>query len=591
MSDVRTAPSAQRLTTGAIGIVKHSRATGLGLLLAVLLGVLVVPPLVVIVWHSLLPTDDIGLGGTLTFSSYRATFQSDAIGSATFWTLVFAVASTAVAVVVGGGLAYLAGTTNVGLQRLTTAGAFVSLAVPFLVRTLGWIYLVNPGHGLINTVLGGPFRSLNVDGMAGMVFVQGFFVVPLAYLLLRGPLANFDRSLDEAASMCGASWVRRARRIWMPVMMPALGSASLLVLILMLQSLEVPILIGVPSGKLVLSSLIYEDLHASLGPSYGQAAVYAVVLLVVVGIALAAYIRVTAASERFRTVQGKSRAQDPIRLSPPLRILGTLFVLLVLLIEVLPIVSVMVVSFEKVVGDPHSGWGLANYRSMDSYGGLTSSVVHSLIAASISACCCVVLGFAVAWHSVRGRSRFLKSLVDSLASIPLVYPGVILSLALLIFFLPLHIPVYGTLVIFVLGFVIAFTPLVVRYAHPAIVQLHPELEEAAHVSGARGLKTMANVVVPLVRSSLGVSWVLVFLLATQDLAIVSLTYGANTNLISTQLFAMYEDGNFGPMMPFAALTSFGCLLLCGFVGGAAFVARRVRPRGATTPTYTMEHSS
>src|SRR5208283_30255 len=108
------------------------------------------------------------------------------------------------------------------------------------------------------------------------------------------------------------------------------------------------------------------------------------------------------------------------------------------------------------------------------------------------------LGFCVSWVVSRGRG-FGRAALDPLSLVPLAIPAMVFALGLLWVYVAVPLPIYGTLGILLLAYVTHYLPFGVRTAGAALRQLHPELEEAARVSGATWLHAMRRITLPLLR--------------------------------------------------------------------------------------------
>jgi iron(III) transport system permease protein len=98
------------------------------------------------------------------------------------------------------------------------------------------------------------------------------------------------------------------------------------------------------------------------------------------------------------------------------------------------------------------------------------------------------------------RPSLLSRGVDQLGTLPLVVPGVVLSLAVLRVFINSPIPVYNTAWIILIALVIHYLPWGLRFNHAGLITQHRELEEAADVSGASRLRVFLRILVPLILS-------------------------------------------------------------------------------------------
>src|SRR5712672_1428086 len=183
-----------------------------------------------------------------------------------FGTIVFALLSTIVSVVLAVMLAYMTERTDMPFRNVAWAATLLPMAIPGLLFAMSWTYLLSPKIGLYNLWLrdllepfgvefdSGPF---DVYSFAGMIFVEGLRGVATNYLIVVGAFRNMDPAFEEAARMSGCSGWQAFRRIFLPLMTPIILAASIYSLMTHLESLEIPLVIGFPSKIYVFPSYIY----------------------------------------------------------------------------------------------------------------------------------------------------------------------------------------------------------------------------------------------------------------------------------------------------------------------------------------------
>ncbi len=224
-------------------------------------------------------------------------------------TIVYALGSSALAIALGASAAWLVARTDAPFRRIVTATAFLSLAVPVIIKSIGWIMLLGPNGGLVNVVLrllvGGDEGPIALYSLGGMIFVEGMLWMPVVFLLTLPVLGAMDPSLEEAAATAGADLRQVFQRVTLPLMRPSVVAVFLLALIRALKSFEVPLLIGAPGNLHTLTTAIYESIHTGFLPKYGEASAFAVLLLRSRRVPLAYYYWLTKEASRFATITGK----------------------------------------------------------------------------------------------------------------------------------------------------------------------------------------------------------------------------------------------------------------------------------------------
>jgi iron(III) transport system permease protein len=538
--------------------------------MVMLFGYLVLPPLFFMIWSSLSPSSTLTRAGGISLRVYEAIFASPSLQHLVWDTLVFALGSTVVGTCLGGVMAWIVERTNVPGRQGAYVAVFLGFAVPALIRVIGWILLLGPQNGVLNQLsqqLFGPYGPMaNVETMPGMIFVEGSFWAPVAFLLMVGPFRGMDASLEEAAEIAGASPWRTYRSVTLRLIFPSILSILILTFIRTVQAFEVPLFLGVPAGIHVLTASIYTDIQESYIPDYAQASAYGVLLLTFLSLVLWLYASVTRHAQRFQTITGKAFRSRRIDLGP-WRWAATAFIWLMVVIEGLPGAYMVLASFLKSLGRVSlwQNFTDANYRQLSAFPGIAVSMYNSLIIALVSASVAVVLAVMASWLIARAQVRGRRA-IEFLISLPLVFPGVVMSLAMLIMYLRVPVHLYGTIWVFVLAYVATFTPYAMRYTHPALLQIHRELEEVAFVSGAGWLQTFYRILAPLLKPAMLGAWMFIFLISLRELSVASLLYTSRSQVIATQLLDMWTNGNLNVLSAFGTVVS----ILGAVVAGVVF---------------------
>ena len=169
--------------------------------------------------------------------------------------------------------------TDVPWKPFLFAAALAPLAIPGVLYTIAWIFLASPRIGILNV---GPIH-LDVFSPAGMIVVEGFHSAPLVFLLMVAAFRALDPSLEESAVTSGARPLTAFRRVTLPLVLPALWAAVLIVAVRALESFEAPALIGIPAGFWVFTSRIWRAL-GQYPAQLGEAGAYSLSLLVLTAV-------------------------------------------------------------------------------------------------------------------------------------------------------------------------------------------------------------------------------------------------------------------------------------------------------------------
>ena len=287
-----------------------------------------------------------------------------------------------------------------------------------------------------------------------------------------------DPSLEEAAVVSGSSEWQVFRRVTFPMAAPSVLSVLILTFVRSLEAFEIPALIGLPAGIEVLTTQIYMQLKGTIIPDYGHASAYSVILIALVSLALIPYYRITQDTFKFSTVTGKGfnpRRKDLGKW----RVLGGLLLLSLPFLQLLPMIALLWSSLTPFLQVPSMAalgqLSFANYALAFNDPKIIRSTVNSLLVSVTSASAAVAVAFVVAWIVAR-TSISLRWMLDRLTMLPLVFPGIVLGVAVLQMYLLLPVPVYGTVWIMVAAF---------RAALPALCHAMQSRRIARNPQGTR----------------------------------------------------------------------------------------------------------
>lgn len=520
-------------------------------ILVALLALGIVPALAFLALSSLHEFNPDGSFGAPTLAHFVAVFSSHAFAATLVNSLIYSFGSALVALVIGTAQAWLAERTDAPGRQWLYVAAIVSLGIPYVLYIVAWLLFLGkagPLNRLLIDVFGAGGPLINVNSLGGMIFIEGMLWSPLAFLLLSSVFRNADAAFEEAATMCGASLPATLRHVTFGMSQPALLALALLVFIKAAESFEVPALVGLPGGTNVLTTAIYERLILSVPPSVGSASAFSVLLLVVMAVLLQLYGRLSAQAHRFRTVTGKGFRPRVIRLGAwryPITAVIALIPTVVVLVPLATIVWAALLPFYQ----PFSIAGLSrlqltNFAAVLDSPAAREAMVNTLMLGAASATLvtglCAVAGWCVARRVPGSR------LIDALAAMPLIFPGIVLGLAFLQIFVHAG-ALYGSLLSLILVSVIAYVPYGLRYAQLGVIQIHPELEEAAGITGAGYPATFLRIVLPLLLPALISCWLFVFLLAVRAMALVLLLTGPDSKVVAVMLFDHWNNGMIGEL--------------------------------------------
>jgi iron(III) transport system permease protein len=551
------------------------RRGSLGVLVAGIVAVLVLPPAWTLLRTSLgTMQSDMSLSG-LTLQNYADLLASPRLGATALNSVMFATCATLVSLLFGGILAWLVERTDVPLKRLAYLTTIISLGTPYILYVTAWLYLLGragPFNDVYRSLIDPDAAPLNVNSLGGMVMIEGFLWSPLVFLLLSSSFRAANADMEEAARMAGASIAQTVMRISLKLAWPAILALALFVFIRNLESFEVPALVGMPGRVDVLTTEIYRSIK-EMPPRLGYASAFSVVLLLIVSVLLFFYGRISRHAERYASITGKGYRPRPFLLGRA-RWPAACFILFnFLVVLLLPILALVWVALQPFVRPMR--WAALKYLTTKQFAAVLTSPhylelgINTLIVAVATASAVMVLTMFAGW--LAARRQIGGAVSDQLVTVPLVFPGLVLGVALLELALRLPIPIYGTLWLIVLAFLIRYMPYGMRYSFAGILQIHPELEQAASVAGAGRGTMLRKVVLPLLWPAMASGWLFIFLLCAKEMSLPLLLAGPNSQTIAVAMFDLWSNGQGGEV---AALGLLWAALMTAVAAAFHAVMRR-----------------
>lgn len=539
---------------GLVERVRNVQARTLAIVAVVgLLVWLVLGPVTMLVVSSFRASEGrlpISPGVEWTLDNYIAVLTNPATYAVMWNTFLFAGGALVVSFALSITFAWLIERTDLPMRGALFVVIIASIGLPNVIAGIAYALLLNPTNGLVNIVLRG---LLGIDGregplnaytLPGMIFVQGITLVPVTYLLVAAAFRAMDTAMEDAGSTSGAPYRTVMRRITLPLLTPALLAALVYQFVTVIESFDIPLVLGLRGGVPVLSTTVFVETQPSGGlPNYGLASAYALLLLVVAIGPLLLYNRVLGRGDRYATISGHSYLPRRIRLGAwkvPALILSLSFIFVSF---VLPALVMLWTSLQPfyAVPSPESISRITLDAYVDVLTGprLQRALVNTVILGVCTGLGAMVLGLLVSWILVRTRSRFRFAL-DVLAFTPHAMPGVLIGLSVLLIYLILPLPLYGTIWIIVVALGTQYISIATRLMSSGIAQIKNELEEAGAVSGAPWGAVIRRIVLPLVLPAFLNGFLLVFLLAIKNLTLALILFSPESVVMSTLVWHYWD---------------------------------------------------
>lgn len=473
-------------------------------------------------------------------------------------TLVIVLASSVITVLLAGTLAWIQERTDAGLGPIGDVLPLIPLFLPGIAMAIGWKVLATPDVGFLNGMLASVFEPLgispevNIHSYAGLIFVYVLHNLPYAYLPIAAAFRNLDPNLEEAARVSGARPLHVLRTISLPAIGPALLAGFVLCTVIGFSLYSVPVILGTPAGIETLSVKIIDAIHNTYPPKYDVAALLSLLLFIILAALWYAQTRV-AKRARFAQVGGRLTAASHTKLGAAKWIPRTVAVVYVLLASVIPLATLLLVSFQAYWQPDISAsiWTLQHYdRVIFNYPLAVSSIQNSVSLGLVGGGITVLVGAILIVFATRRRGLVGRA-ADSIGKLPAAVPHAVLAVAFIFAFAGPPFALAGTILILGLAYFVTYLPYAVITSEASVGQVHPSLEEASRVSGAGSGRTFRSIIVPLVSPGLFAAWALVYVKVLGDLEVAVLLGSGRTPLIGFVLLDVYEQGSFNQVAALA----------------------------------------
>ena len=463
-----------------------------------------------------------------------------------------------------------------GLIRALILGAFIT---PPYLGAIGWILLGGPNAGWLNRVFmaltGSSSGFMSVYSFGGLVLVTALYAFPYIFVFTSAALDLVSTEMEEAANILGAGGLRTTFRITLPLVLPAILGGATIVFLDTVALFGTPAIIALPARIRVMTLVLWQFFEF---PVRAEAAAAYSIPLIAFTVALIVFQRLLLGRKGYVALTGKGGGRRLAQLGLWRFLVLAYALLIVALAVILPYAALAQAAFSKAWGLGLS-WGnltLANFRTLLADYNSRQTIIHSFTYSAAAACLAVALALIVAYIVAR---RLVKggNALSMLCMAPLVIPGIVLGVAFYATYAPPPIALYGTAAILVIGYVTRFLPIAYVNAAAGMRSLNPEMEEAVRILGGGRLRALVRVVVPLLKTNLVGSWLLVFIPATRELSTALFLVGARTRVISVMMLDLSENGSFETLaaLGFLLLVATIIIVLIGYkIVGRDFMLRR-----------------
>jgi len=498
-------------------------------------------------------------------------------------TILLAILSSVLAVVIGTTLAWCASMLPAPVRRVGELAPLLPLVVPAVAAVTGWIFLLSPKVGYLNMVLRllpglggleeGPF---NIYSVTWIIIITGLLLSSFVYVFVLTGLRNMGQELEAAAAACSAPARMRFFTITLPLLRPSIVFATGVVFLLGLGQFTAPLLLG-RSAKIdvITTEMFYLTERYPVDFGLGAALGFPILAIGVLVVLAQKY----ALGEQRRYVVVSARSRYNLRSTSwwAAAVIG----LYLLLTTVLPLAALAFVSFSPFWSGSLQlpDFTLRHWKSVLNNRALVDAIWTSVQASVIGIAILIPLGFGMAFALLQS-TRILKPVrmaIDFFATLPIAVPASLMGFGLLFVYSQPPIQIYGTNAVIIVTYVTLMIGHSTRLQFTTLVATGQEFLEASRACGAGPLRSLLLVLLPMCRKGIAATAALTFVLLFHEFSASLMVRSARTQVIGSVMYDVWAGGVFSEVAVLALImvvvTVLG-VVLAGLLGGTDSLQRK-----------------
>lgn len=454
---------------------------------------------------------------------------------------------TLISLLIGVPLAYFYTMFEVkGKTALQILIILCSMSAPFI-GAYSWILLLGRNGlitNLIRTLTGITIPS--IYGFNGILLVQALQLFPLVFLYVCGALKNIDNSLLEAAENMGCSGVKRFFKVVIPLCMPTILAATLLVFMRAFADFGTPLLIG--EGYRTFPVIIYNAYFSEVGTNHSFGAAVSVIAILITTVI---FLIQRYANNKFQFTMNALHPVERKEIHGWKNVLMQIFCWGVVLISFAPQVYVIYTSFQKTSGKLFvSGYSLDSYKKAFETSG--RAIPNTFIIGFIALAIVIVLAILIAYLVVRRKNK-ANDAIDTLSMVPYIIPGSVVGIALVIAFNSKPLVLTGTAAIMVIALVVRRIPYTIRSSVAILQQIPMTVEEAAISLGSTKLEAFFKITVPMMSNGILSGAILSWITIITELSTAIILYNLKTITLTLAIYTNVTRGSYGIAAAYATI--------------------------------------
>ena len=493
-------------------------------------------------------------GVEFTLEYFQSFFSQKYYVKSIFNSLKVSICATALSLAIGVPLAYFYQMYEIkGKTILQVLIILCSMSAPFigaysLIMLLGRSGVITK---FIESII--PIRMPNIYGFNGILLVLSLQLYPLVFLYVSGALKNIDNSLLEAAENMGCSGFKRFFKIVIPLCMPTIIAAALMVFMRAFADFGTPLLIG--EGYQTFPVIIYNSYFAETGGDHNFGAAISVIAIVITAIIflIQKYI-----NGKFTFTMNALHPIERKEIHGIHYVLVNIYSWFVVAIAFLPQIYVIYTSFLKTSGKIFlKGFSLDSYRYAFTH--LTKAIPNTFIIGGLALIVVIVLAILIAYLVVR-RNNLMNKVIDTVSMVPYIIPGSVVGIALVMAFNKKPLVLTGTMIIMIVALVIRRIPYTIRSSTATLQQISMSIEEAAISLGSSKLKAFFRITVPMMANGILSGAIMSWVTIITELSTAIILYNLNTITLTLATYTYVSRGNYGIAAAYATILTVSTII-------------------------------
>ncbi len=462
-----------------------------------------------------------------------------------------AVVTCAISLVLGVPLAYLYNMYVIrGRKFLQMLIILSSMSAPFI-GAYAWVNLLGRA-GVITKFFKSAFGITipPIYGFNGIVLVLTLKLFPLVFMYVSGAMKNVDKSLLEASANMGVSGAKRFFTVVIPLCMPSILAATLMVFMRAIADFGTPLMIG--EGYTTFPVIIYNEYVGEVGTNHNFAAAIAVVAIL---ITLLFFLVQRYLTKKNSFTMSAMNHVERKKAKP----LGSFFIHLygygLVALALLPQVYLVYLSFRKTNPSGEvfqDGFSLQSYQHVFSRMGNT--IWNTVRICGMALVFIIILAILISYLTVR-RRNVLNATIDTLSMVPYVIPGAVVGISMILAFNNKYLPLVGTAAIMVIAMCVRRIPYTIRSSVAILSQIPMSIDEASESLGAGKFKTLVKVTIPMMFNGIFAGAIMSWVTLITELSSSMLLYSFRTQTLNIAVYKAVANATDGRACALATVVS------------------------------------